>query len=96
MTTSAYGDVRIQERRGAGVAYRIGLENRSPAAVPGPRVRIPVPPCINPGLGPVLHATRGNASNAPATRSNTSGSRVTPPLVLDGTPVSSSAARIDS
>jgi hypothetical protein len=47
-------------------------------------------------LGPVLHATRGNASNAPATRSNTSGSRVTPPLVLDGTPVSSSAARIDS
>jgi hypothetical protein len=33
-----------------------------------------------------------NAANAPAPRSNTSGSRVTPPLVLDGTSVSSSAA----
>ena len=37
--------------------------------MPGPRVRIPVPPCINPGLEPVLHATRDNAppaSSSPA------------------------------
>ena len=91
MTTSAYGDVRIQERRGAGVAYRIGLENRSPAAVPGPRVRIPVPPYIT-----FCRSTTGKTPKHHTPTRTRLGSRATPPLVRVRTPVASSAASIHS
>ena len=58
-----------------------------------------LPPCINPGLEPVLQVTKVPSPPAPPSPAPTSAPselRVTSPLVRVTTPVQSSSARIDS